>query len=716
MRKQRRFFCGIFRSKGGAGIVLVDAAKAPAGSVPRNNGSVELFIPRPSTLDAAPGDRVRVELLPDEEPPWYRHLPRRQKVAKKRLRAEVVEVLERAKHRFIGTYHSNRRRAWVDIDGDIFQKPVLITDGPNASGGVSASDGVKVLVEIVHFPTPFHRGQGRVVEILGRLGTPEVDRAVIEYEFGLTPAFDAEVLREARRRALAFEPIAQCDAAGDRQKIAKLLRGRTDFTDELVITIDPEDARDFDDAVSLTRDSSGGYRLGVHIADVSYFVPPGSAIDLQARARGTSVYLPDAVVPMLPELLCNQLSSLQPGALRLTKSVLLDYSKTGELLGVKIVRSFIRSRQRLSYETADAVLAGDRSRDNTNSSTNGDTNGDTNSGAPRKLLPGVSQLLRLMNRLAEQLRRRREERGAIELNFPDLRIVTNARGRVTAIRTEEMTPARRMIEEFMLAANREVALYLRRHNLPFLRRIHSEPSERKIEALSEFLSTCVPTLKVNYSRTWERERFDIRAVLRAVIEHARGTSREEMVEMAILRSMPKAVYSPEDEGHFALAMECYTHFTSPIRRYPDLTIHRLIDALLDDRVASVPSRAELFELGMEMSEKERLTQEAERQGQKLKMIEYLSAHLGKTMRWVVTSVERFGVFVRGTRVPVEGMIPLGAFTEDRYRFDPKLRILTGHKKMNIIRPGDGITVQIVAADFDKRQIGFLPVRQRRSPK
>ncbi|MBO7678707.1 MAG: RNB domain-containing ribonuclease, partial [Thermoguttaceae bacterium] len=514
MRRPRRFYCGIFRRKGNSGMVLLDGALPP-------DGSDRLFIPASCTLDAAPGDRVRVELLPDEEPSWLRHLPRRQRAAAARPRAEVIEVLERAKYRFVGTFHSDRRRAWVDIDGEIFQKPVLITDGLNAS------QGQKVVVEIKRFPTPTHRGEGKIVEVLGRLGERGVDRAVIERQFDLPGDFDAEVLREAREAARAFEPVA---AAGP-EKIAELLRGRTDLTGELVITIDPEDARDFDDAVSLTRGADGGYCLGVHIADVSHFVRTGSAIDLQARRRGTSVYLPGAVIPMLPEELCNHLASLQPGAPRLTKTVMIDYSPTGEPLGARIFRSYIRSRARLSYETADAFLAGD-----------------TPGG---ELPPEVGKLLRRMNRLAEMLRRRRRERGAIELNFPGTRIITGADGRVAAIRSEPMTPARRMIEEFMLAANREAALFLEHRRLPFLRRIHPEPSESGIEALADRLAAFGPALALKFPKTWEKrpkESLSIRAALGDLIERARGTDREEAVETAVLRSMPKAVYSPENQG------------------------------------------------------------------------------------------------------------------------------------------------------------------------
>ena len=683
MRRPRRFYCGIFRRKGNSGMVLLDGAVPP-------NGSDRLFIPASCTLDAAPGDRVRVELLPDEEPSWLRHLPHRQRAAAARPRAEVIEVLERAKYRFVGTFHSDRRRAWVDIDGGIFQKPVLITDGLNAS------QGQKVVVEIKRFPTPTHRGEGKIVEVLGRLGERGVDRVVIERQFDLPGDFDAEVLREAREAARAFEPVA---AAGP-EKIAELLRGRTDLTGELVITIDPEDARDFDDAVSLTRGADGGYCLGVHIADVSHFVRTGSAIDLQARRRGTSVYLPGAVIPMLPEELCNHLASLQPGAPRLTKTVMIDYSPTGEPLGARIFRSYIRSRRRLSYETADAFLA---------------------AGGPRvdDISPEVGKLLRRMNRLAEILRARRRKHGAIELNFPNVKIITGDDGRVVAIRPEPMTPARRMIEEFMLAANREAARFVHRHRLPFLRRIHPEPSEAKIEALADRLAAFGPAFALYPPKPKAgrpKESLSIRAALGSLIERARGTDREEAIETVVLRSMPKAVYSPENQGHFALAFKCYTHFTSPIRRYPDLTIHRLIDAILDGQTASVPTKEELFQLGEEMSAKERGAQEAEREGKKLKMIELLSRHIGQTVRGGVTGVERFGVFVRGRFIPVEGMIPLHLLDNDRYRFDPQLKILTGLKKGNIIRPGDRMTVTVAAADFDTRQITFAPVWPRGSRK
>lgn len=667
---------GTFRRlRSGAGIVRV-AAEGP------KRPAMEIFVSRSEGKDAASGDAVLVET--DGTP------RRRRSDGESKLRGRIVEVLRRDTNRFVGVFFTESGHGYVRVDGDLFKCPIQIGD----ASAVRAVSGDKVVLELTRFPSHFQRGEGVIVETLGRRGTPGLDTKMILREYDLPERFSDSTLREARDRVYEFEKIARlADSSSEanadgRGRLESELSGRVDLRDETIFTIDPQTARDFDDAVSLTRFSAESknraarrWRLGVHIADVSHFVASGSHLDTEARRRGTSVYLIDTVVPMLPETLSNSIASLQPGELRLTKSVFLDFSASGTLLNVEVVRSFIQSRQRLSYEEADAFLA--------------------NPTAEKKRFdPQVGTSLKNMARLAEVLRQKRLEHGAIELNFSELEIVLDETGSVAGAVREEQTAARRLIEEFMLAANRAVAEYLTRCGASFLRRIHPPPTLEKLDAFALFIKSLGLE---NVDRTaFAGDRF----ALAALLESVAGRQEEEAVHYALLRAMPKAVYSPDSEGHFALAAKDYCHFTSPIRRYPDLTVHRLLDRLLDGKKPRLSS-ADLTRLGQQCSAAEQRAEKAERELKKLKLINFMSRHIGKTMIGTVTGVERFGFFVRGGEIPAEGLVSIDTLTDDYYHFDRDERTLTGFKKGNIIKMGDQVVVEIRRADPDARRLDFL---------
>jgi len=504
---------GVFqRTQKGFGFVRLDQPDPTAERLK------DIYIPADETGDASTGDVVLVEVGRQRGPIGPR--------------GRVVEVVERQTHRFVGTYFESGGGAYVKIDGAMFARPIGVGD----PGAKNARPDDKVVVEMVRFPSPLHDGEGVVVEVLGPRGRPGVDTLSIIREFNLPDAFAADAIDEANRQAEAFD---------------ESLGRRTDFTRETVITIDPADARDFDDAISLERLSNGNWRLGVHIADVSHFVRPGTALDREAFDRATSVYLPDRVLPMLPEVISNGLASLQPGKVRYTKSAVMEFTDAGLRVSAEFHSAAIRSAKRLTYEQVDEYLA-DRAA------------------SQRKLGGKVCDLLDRMHTLAMTLRRRRFARGALELDMPEVKIDLDRHGRVAGAHVAENTVSHQIIEEFMLAANEAAAEAIFARGWHFLRRVHQAPSPAKLKALTEFVS------ELGYKTGSLESRFELQKLLDA----ARGRPERHAVHFAVLRSLQRAIYSPMEEGHYALASDCYCHFTSPIRRYPDLTIHRLLDAML----------------------------------------------------------------------------------------------------------------------------------------
>ena len=481
----------------------------------------DIYIAAEDAADASTGDTVLVR-------------PAKEKAGRFRNpRGIIVEVLERQNNRFVGTYYEIGDGAFVRVDGTLFSAPISVGD----PGVKNAQPDDKVVLEMVRFPSPAHGGEGVIVEVLGQRGQSGVDTLSIIREFGLPEEFSEAALQAARTEADRFDE--------------QIGGSRRDFTRETIITIDPVDARDFDDAISLERLENGHWLLGVHIADVSHFVKVGSPLDREAYERATSVYLPDRVIPMLPELISNGLASLQPDRVRYTQVALLEFTADGVRVGTDLHLGAIKSQRRFSYEEIDDYLAEPQVWQS-------------------KLTPEVHSLVGRMHELAMVLRQRRITRGALELSLQEVKVDLDKQGRVVGAHRVENTVSHQIIEEFMLAANEAVAETLAEAEVDFLRRVHQAPSPLKLKTLTEFVA------ELGFQTESLESRFELQRLLKEV----QGRPEQHAVNYAMLRSLQRAVYSPEDEGHYALSSDCYCHFTSPIRRYPDLTIHRLVTAMI----------------------------------------------------------------------------------------------------------------------------------------
>ena len=636
----------------------------------------DIFVPLEQSRDAASGDTVVVELTYDPKRDGgkrrFSDMNREQRRSGRFGNAEsdspsgkIVEILERDTMRFVGTYDCDDDIAVVEVDGKLFRTPIYVGD-PTAC---SARSGDKVVIDMVRFPTHTRHGEGVVVEVLGPHGTPELDTQLIIHQFGLPTEFPEDVVKAAQEQAALFDETIEKD--------------RYDATGETTLTIDPADARDFDDAISLVKLECGHWRLGVHIADVPHFVQADSPLDVEAKKRGTSVYLPDKVIPMIPEVVSNSLASLQPHKVRYTRSVWIEMTEDAIPVDVEVKRSAIRSDARLDYDEVTQFIADPKPFEKT-------------------LEPDVFRLLSDMHTLAMILRDRRMKRGALELTMPEIKLLLDDDGKVCGSKLVEHLPSHQIIEEFMLAANEAVASYLERNGLLFLRRIHAMPSYRKMKQFAQFVkslgvSTVTPEMLLE-------SRFEIQSLL----ERIKGRPEEAAINFSLLRSMQKAVYSPADEGHYALASPCYCHFTSPIRRYPDLTVHRLLDQLLSGGKKPHNDAKALFLLGEHCSQCERNAEEAERELVKLKLINYLLTKIGTQMTGIVTGVERYGFYVQGEEIPAEGLVRLRSL-EGRYYYDSDAHTLMGTRGPNF-RLGDRVVIEIVDANPNTRRIDYKFVR------
>ena len=609
----------------------------------------DIFIPRRRSLDAATGDLVRVRLG-------------RPRDDGQRRRGSVLEILERATHRFVGTYYERAGENLVSVDGNVFAHPIPVGD----PGAKNVASGDKVVIDLVHFPSHADPGEGVIVEVLGPKGKPGVDTLTIIREYDLPESFPEEVIAAGHAVAESFQEEVPAD--------------RRDLTGWTIITIDPFDARDFDDAISLERLPDGNWRLGVHIADVTHFVRPGTPLDTEARHRATSVYLPDRVIPMLPETISNLVASLQPGRIRFARSAIMELSPDGTRLHTEVVKTAIRSCRRFTYEEVDEFLA-DREA------------------WRERLAPDVHRLLGEMHELAMTLRRRRLDGGAIELHLPEIKIDIDRRGEVVGAHREEYTESHQIIEEFMLCANMAVAERLADDQIAFLRRIHGAPDPKKLRSLTWFVH------ELGYECDSLESRFEIKRVLEA----ARGKPEEAAVNLAVLKSMQKAVYSPEEIGHYALNATHYCHFTSPIRRYPDLTIHRLFDQI-DAGKSPSKDKGPLYPLGEHCSDREQRAENAERELIKIKLLALLAKRIGSTMPAVVTGVEEYGLFVQGTELPAEGLVHISTLQDDYYHYDETTHALVGYRQGHHFRLGDAVEVEIVRVSVDQREIDFRILR------
>ena len=571
----------------------------------------------------------------------------------------VEEIVERATHTFVGSYFEEWNVGKVRIDGGVFSDPVSVGD-PGAKG---AQPGDKVVIEIVRFPTHAHPGEAVVTKILGARGEPGVDLLAIVHEFGLPDEFPEEVLAAAREQADAFDP----DKLGD----------RLNLTGETIITIDPVDARDFDDAISLSRSDDGNWHLGVHIADVAHFVPEGGVLDQEAKKRGTSVYLPGRVIPMLPETISNSLASLQQDQIRLTKTVRIEFSPEGTPLHTEFHNSTIKVKKRFCYEEVMPIL-----KDPENYAAD--------------ISSDVLKLLADMLELAMILRKRRFENGSLELHLPEVKIELDKNGVVCGAHETVNDESHQMIEEFMLAANTAVATKLIDAGITFILRVHGSPDPIKLKAFSEFADSLGLQLSSNPSR------FELQKLLSEV----HGQPFEQAVNFALLRSMKPAEYTGIAAGHFALAIENYCHFTSPIRRYPDLTVHRLFEKVIEGKTKKIGlAPMEAVKLGAHCSSTERRAAQAERELTRVKLLMLLATKTEESFSAVITGVEKFGIFCRCEKFPVDGFVHVSNLAKgERLDFDRATYTITARQSGRVFRMGDRVEVRIALIDPDERTL------------
>lgn len=620
--------------------------------------SPEIYIREGDALDAATGDEVLVRVTRKPKRPDL--LPG----------GVVLQVLERARRQFVGTYFERDGLGLVRVDGGVFVHSVYVGD-PGAKG---AQPNDKVVFEMLRFPTPDDRGEGVITEILGPRGQPGVDTLSVLRGFEIPDNFPEEVLEEARQAATLYRE--------------ENLHGRDDLTEWTIVTIDPADAHDFDDAISLRVDPrSHHWQLGVHIADVAHFVPAGSMLDSEARKRGTSVYLPQRVVPMLPELISNGLASLQEGKVRYVKSVLMDFTPQGVRTESRFVNAAIRVKKRFSYEQVSAILADES--------------------AAAGLDEEVKQLLLRMRELAMILRKRRRKHGSLELSMPETELEYDDQGRVTGAHLAKHDVSHQVIEEFMLSANEAVAEHLDQLGVPFLRRIHPAPEPIKLEAFAAFARS------LGYKITQATDRFSLQRIL----EESAPKPDVHAVHYSLLRSLKQAVYSPVEEEHYALASIHYCHFTSPIRRYPDLTVHRQLGRWIETGKTS-GNATELAALGEHCTRTERRAESAERELIKVKLLTFLSDQIGRELGAIITGVADYGFFAQAEEFPVEGMVHVSTLSEDYYYHDEATHSLIGRRTQRRYRLGDRVRVTVVRVDLQRRQLDFrvvLPPAKRGKP-
>ncbi len=617
----------------------------------------EIFIREDKSLDAATGDEVMVRVT-------------REATNIKDAAGEIVRVLERNTRTFVGTYFERDREALVRIDGNAFTHSILVGD----AGAKGAKPQDKVVIEMLRFPTPDARGEGVVTEVLGPHGTPGVDTLSVIRAFGLPEAFPESALAEARQVASQF-------SEGD-------LHGRTDYTNDLVITIDPPDAKDFDDAISVAIDpKTKHWVLTVHIADVAAFVKAGGALDVESRKRATSVYLPQKVIPMFPEVISNGLASLQEGKVRYVKTVRMEFTPSLQKGHVSFANGAIRAAKRFTYEQVQTLL------DSFSVCPAGAAPAEDRPGGADAIPEDIQQMLKRMRDLALLLRKKRFKRGALELTMPEPVLEYDADGRVNGAHFAEQNLSHQIVEEFMLAANEAVAEHFTRHEVPFLRRVHPAPNEEKLEAFAQFAGL------LGYPIKRVQDRFELQRVLSETAEKPERAA----VHFALLRSLKQATYSPIQDEHYALASQHYCHFTSPIRRYPDLQVHRLLDRWIRHGSASA-NVEELAALGEHCSKMERRAETAERELVKLRLLMYLSTRLGEQLDAVITGVADYGFFAQAERFPAEGLVHISSLVDDYYWFDESSHTLEGRRTRRRFRLGDRVRLVVARVDLHRRML------------
>lgn len=639
-RAESRRMTGVFSAnRKGFGFVTVEGEPE------------DIFIAEGHTNNAMHTDVVEIEVSPGASGP--------------RREGTVLRIVERGVRSLVGIYEEKGGYGFVVPDNTRFLKDVYVPK-ECALGAVS---GHKVVAEITDYGAEDRNPEGRIEQILGHVNDPGVDILSLVYAYGLPMEFPEEVLHQAGQAA---RPVSEEERAG-----------RMDLRDWQMVTIDGEDAKDLDDAVSLTMED-GRYRLGVHIADVSEYVGENSALDLEARKRGTSVYLVDRVIPMLPHALSNGICSLNQGEERLALSCLMTINAKGEVIDHQIAETVIRVDFRMTYTDVKKIL---EDRDP----------------AVRAEYEELVPMFERMEALAQILRDRRMKRGAIDFDFPETKVILDEKGRPVEIRPYDRNVATRIIEDFMLIANETVAADYYWQELPFVYRTHEKPDSEKIQGLAAFINHFGYSMHLDADRVHPKE-------LQKLLQKIEGSEEEALIMRLTLRSMKQARYTVENTGHFGLAADCYCHFTSPIRRYPDLQIHRIIKENLRGRLNEkrIGHYERLLpEVARHASQTERRAEEAERETVKLKKVEYMEQHIGECFEGVISGVTEWGFYVELPNT-VEGLVRVTELTDDYYQCYEDACELVGTATNRRYRLGQKVSVRVAGTDRLQRTIDFVP--------
>lgn len=618
----------------------------------------DVFIPEEESNGALQGDEVEIQIT--------RGAGKREGL---RQEGKVIRIIKRGTSQIVGYYQKNKTFGFVLPDNQKFLQDVFVPE-EKSKGAVT---GHKVVVRLTSYGGDGKKPEGEVVEILGHVNDPGTDVLSIAMSYELPIEFPEKVRNQAERVA---KPVSDADRAG-----------RRDLRDVSMVTIDGEDAKDLDDAVSLNV-CDGYYYLGVHIADVTNYVQENSALDREAKKRGTSVYLADRVIPMLPHTLSNGICSLNEGEDRLALSCLMKINEKGEIVDHEIVESVIRVDRRMTYTAVKRILEdGDEEQ--------------------CRIYRDFVPMFQKMQTLSALLRAKRHRRGAVDFDFPETKVVLDETGCPVALKAYERNTATKLIEDFMLAANETVAEDFFWREIPFVYRIHEAPDEEKIRKLAVFLHNFGYTMHVGTNEIHPKE-------IQKLLARVEGKPEEPMIARLALRSMKQAKYTPENEGHFGLATAYYTHFTSPIRRYPDLQIHRIIKETLrgrmnEERICHYQSILE--EVTKHASETERRAEEAERETVKLKKVQYMKDKIGEEYEGVISGITKWGMYVELPNT-IEGLVHVANMTDDRYEYIEDRYEMQGIHTGKTYRLGQTILVRVIGADELQRTIDFEPGKER----
>ncbi len=624
-------------------------------SVLTDTDGEEILVAERNSMHALNGDRVRITIAA--------------RVKGKEPEAEVTEIIEKKDQTFIGTLKVEKRLAYLMTDSKYLATDIYIPRNKLKGG----RNGDKAVVRITHWPDEAKNPEGEIVDILGEAGDNTTEMHAILAEFGLPYRYPEAVEKAAEKIDAGITP--------------EVVAEREDMRDVTTFTIDPRDAKDFDDALSIRRLPNGNYEIGVHIADVTHYVKPGTLLDREASDRATSVYLVDRVVPMLPEHLSNGICSLRPDEDKLTFSCVFEMNDKAEVLNSRIVRTVTRSNRRFAYEEAQEVI-------------------ETGKG-------DYAEEILTLDRLAKQLRAQRYENGSVDFDRAEVRFEIDEKGHPTSVFFKESKDANKLIEEFMLLANKTVATTIglvpkHKKAKAFVYRVHDTPDPERLTSLAELARAFGYKLKTTGTPR------DINRSINKMLADIKGKGEENLLATLAIRSMAKAIYTTTNIGHYGLGFDYYTHFTSPIRRYPDMMVHRLLERYLAG--GRSVNLEKLEDACKHSSDMEQLAANAERASIKYKAVEYMGDHLGEVFSGIISGVTEWGLYVELDENKCEGLVPMRDLADDFYDFDSKNYCLIGRKYNNRYRLGDKVQVQVARADLEKKQLDFVLVDEKNPPR